>query len=215
MFGTREELTDLFNFNTSNNKFCCILQISNKCNIRCSCCYNEFLRNLSNADEILRPEVLEKIIKTCVERDIPMYTGVGEPFAWWEYTRDILIPMLNKYNSKYIISTNGLWGNDKQIIQEALTSNIKNMFISHDWWHNQSVPVEYINNILEAFKDSSTKVYIASIWNKAHPKGEYTYKYHDQIEFIWYDYGNQVNGNTILSHDREGNVKDYNLRGLV
>jgi len=206
MFGTREELSKFFNFNTQDNRFCCILQISHKCNIRCSCCYNKLLRDNAN-DNLLKPEALEKIIKYCTPKNIPMYTGVGEPFFWWDYTKNILVPMLNKYNSKYVISTNGLWGNNPKIIQEALNLNINTLFISHDWWHQQSVPTEYINNILDAFKDSSTKIYIASIYNQQHPQDEIIYKYHDQLTIHWWEFNNQVKDNIIFSHDENGNCQ--------
>jgi hypothetical protein len=137
-----------------------------------------------------------------------MYTGVGDPFAWWDYTRDYLIPLSKKYNAKLILSTNGLWGNNPVILKEALDADIDILCLSIDHWHRQFVPAEATNNIIAAFKDVSTKLYVQTVANAQHPRGETKVLYDDEIERIWYEYDNQADAQiNRLTHNKRGDLQ--------
>jgi organic radical activating enzyme len=208
MFEKLEYLKPFFNMDSDNYR-CCILQCSFNCNINCSCCYVE--RNLKRRKDRCPPHILEKVIKECSELDIPLYTGVGDPFAWWDYTRDYLIPYLHKYNAKGIISTNGLWGGNEQVLKEAIAANIDILILSVDPWHQQGVPIKNIENILTAFRESSTKIFVASIYEKEEDKEKQIIPYNDEIERIWYLMDHQnLDNHYLFTHNWNGKyMKSY------
>lgn len=199
MFGTKEDIIEYYNANNSDKYKVCVLQCSYKCNIDCKCCY--VAKDLKKSDYLMPSDKLEKVVKYCAENDFPMYTGSWEPMSTWEYTRDVLIPLCKKYNAKLIVSTNGLWGNNKKIIQEVVDSNIDMLYLSVDDFHK--VDYSSIENILTEFQHHKhTKVFIMTIEGHRVPV-----PFEGQILVHEFKFGKQYDDKQILfSHDREGNI---------
>lgn len=198
MFGTEQDIFDYYNKGTDKYK-CCVLQYSWKCNLNCECCFvADFLKK---SDFLMEPKNLEKVVKYCAENDYPMYTGSCEPMAVWDYTRDILIPMVKKYNAKLIVSSNGLWGSSPKIIKEVIDSKIDMLFLSVDSFHK--VPYTSIKNILTAFKDvEHTKVFIMTIKDYRVP-----IPYDDEVFIHEFIYGKQYDDEQILfTHNKNGEI---------
>ena len=176
MFGTYEDFQRLINWDFETGRSESLLFFCNSgCNIKCDICY-------FNIQKFKMPDnTAEKIISECAKENVTIFVNSGEPWYWWNYTRDFLIPLLNKYGGKYGLYTNGLWGRDEKIINETIKVKPQNIIISTDYWHQKNVPIEYVNNILEAFKDEPTYIFGASIYNDEHP-------YDESNKWLKYDY---------------------------
>ena len=204
MFGTFEELNEIISTNT--NTFAMFgLQYSLKCNIACPCCYD--LK--ADKSQILDDKNAEKWIKECGELGIGIFTIAGDPFANWDWFKNVFIPLCHKYNTKYLLSTNGLWGNNDKIIQEVIDLDVKAITLSVDWWHQQFVPLSSIYNIFSKLKDAKTKLFVSSVINNEHPIEEVCLQpYEDKITYITFDYINDRNLNhqNVFTHDFDGNI---------
>lgn len=205
MLGTIEELTEI----TSKNAFGCIamfgLQHSLKCNITCECCYDLKM----DKSKILNDSDAEKWIKECASLGIGIFTIAGDPFADWEWFKSFFIPMCHKYGTKYLLSTNGLWGNNDKIIQDVIDLKVKAITLSVDWWHQQFVPLSSIYNIISKLKDTETKLFVSSVVNEEHPEEEVCLQpYEEDITYIKFSYVNDRNLNyeNVFTHDYDGNI---------
>jgi hypothetical protein len=181
------------------------LSYNYKCNIKCKCCYDLDL----STDQYLENDDAEKWIKECAELDIAIFINAGEPFVNWKWYKNIFIPLCNKYNTKYIFSTNGFWGNDDVFIEDV-SKHVKNLTLSVDYWHQQWVPLKSIYNILTKLeKKNDIKVYISTVYDAEHPKEEVgLFPFEKNLTYIYYRYISDRwnNEDNIFTHDFHGNI---------
>src|SRR5215475_1427528 len=101
MFGTYENFQKLVHWNYETGKSeSLLLLVKSGCNINCDVCY------FKNQSFEMPKNICEKIIKEFSEANITIFINSGEPWFWWDYTKDFLIPTLNKYGGKYGLYTN-------------------------------------------------------------------------------------------------------------
>lgn len=181
-----------------------ILTCSYDCNIRCDCCFLNPVKPFMGK-RMLQKWALEKVVKWAVEHNYPMYTGSGEPFFWWDYTRDILLPVVKEYGGKLMMSSNGKFGENPEILSQAVNAGIEYLSLSVDPWHK--VSIEAVNNVIKAFKDTDTMVLISQITNPQFPIGTVRPVFYDLMVKI--DWPMDHNGNesqVMYGHDWDGNI---------
>lgn len=187
-----------------------ILHMFLECNVNCSICYVRHGGTYAaiHDGERLNDEALEKVVKYAAEHNQTLYTGTGEPFLFWnEYTKPKLIPLVKKYNAKCVISTNGLWGNNDEIIQDIINLEVPCICFSVDYWHK--VPLENINHAIEALSDSDvkTQIFMAQITDDKHPIGHIKPINYDRLLKVEFPLDRNSNSNQGMSfHDRDGNI---------
>jgi hypothetical protein len=191
---TSKKLKTFTNFGVQHNL---------KCNIRCACCYDLDQPTI----KVLNDKLLEPWIKECAELDIPAFLCAGEPFLYWDWIKDIFLPMCNQYETKYLISTNGYWGKNTNLCKEV-ADRVKNLTISVDWWHQQFIPKETVISLLEQLQFTPTKVFISTIVNTEHPAEEVNLPFDSSLMYLYFRYLNnrEENFRDAFTHDFEGNI---------
>jgi len=206
MFGTFEDIGNIFCHNSFGIFTAFGLQYNLGCNAKCACCYDLD----APTHNYLNNEDCERWIKECGERKIGVFIATGEPFLYWDWLKDFFIPLCNKHNVIYLISTNGYWGFDEKILQEIIDYKVTNITLSVDYWHQQFIPLSTIYNILKVYKDTKwPKIFISVTWDKEHPKEEvYLPPFERNLTII--DFIRVVdrwdNDKNIFTHDFNGNI---------
>lgn len=138
------------------------INISAKCNAECKhCCfscspYKEERLSDNEIWDIVNYGILNDEIKEIA------ITG-GEPFLYENLVCDIIKKVSNSGKIATCI-TNGFWGASKKIAREKLKKlcdiGLRVLTISCDDFHNEYVPIEFINNILMASFNLPIKISI-------------------------------------------------------
>lgn len=197
MFCTLQDYTDVvFSSKALENKrifACWSLAYNYKCNFSCRVCYDKD----KDTEQTLSLEDLERWTKECAEKDIGIIWDTGEPFLHLDFMKNIFIPLMEKYNAKYIIYTNGFWGDDDSILSYVM-SNVKFLSLSVDCFHAKFVKNSTYLKIIEAAKKSTiTKFMITQMdyerassksLKTAIPAGKVSLYIKDYDEDLYFDY---------------------------
>lgn len=186
-----------------------ILHMYDMCNLHCDCCYARGgIYKAVPSGTFLSDEALENVVKYSSEVGSCMFTGVGEPFLYWDdYTKPKLIPLLKKYGTKCVISTNGLWGNNDKIIDDIIKLEVECISFSIDFQHK--VPLENLNHAIERLSDNSvkTRIYMSQITNRDHPIGHVKPIKYEKMVKVEYPIGrNTDSGQGLMFHDANGKM---------
>jgi len=175
VFATRKEIDRLFGGGeVINPRKVFIFHCDYSCSINCEHC---LMNGVPVQKTRIRDEVARALIKLCSELDLYLYPVSGDPFTWLDYLEKFLLPTLNSFKCKRIISTNGIWGSDRRMIERAKLLDLQHLVLTVDRFHQRFVPVSAIDNILDAFKDHKTKVIVASVWAPDIPADEIKLRY--------------------------------------
>lgn len=185
-----------------------ILHMYTMCNLNCEVCYVKSSGSCLKNGQFLSDKALEKVVKWSAEHNQCLYTGTGEPFLFWnEYTKPKLVSLIKKYNAKCIISTNGFWGKNENIINDIISLEVPCICFSIDYYHK--VPIETINNAIEILSDKNvkTKIYMAQIVDDIHKIGHIKPINYDKlvkVEFPLNKNSSEDQGRSF--HDANGNI---------
>lgn len=176
-----------------------------KCNAACSVCYD-----LNKpTDKYVDDKYVEQWLKECAEKDILFWYGSGEPFLNYDWLKDFFIPCAKQYNAKYAICTNGFWGSTQVSIDKIKQLKVKNLVVSFDKYHQEFIPKEYVQNIVEDLSDEpDTNLYIGRLLDETaiiegNPFGEIE----DQIQFIsFFKSDKRIEETNTLTNDFDGNI---------
>ena len=177
MFATQNDIDETFGIVESywgkpkRDRRILIYHCDYHCNIQCEhCLITEKIR--TDFPGRIPDDIAERLIMEAGKNNLAVYPVSGDPWCWYDYLKNFLLPMCEKYNTRRLISTNGKWGEDPTLIKEALELPIQNLILTVDYYHQKHIPIQSINNILDAFKNHPTKVFIASCFTIQHPLSE-------------------------------------------
>lgn len=209
MIAEREWLKKYIGYDTNVTHPVLILHMYDMCNLNCDCCYvKEGIYKAIDSGVFLNKNALERVIMNAAKNNMCLFTGIGEPFLFWEeYTKPFLIPLLKRYNAKCVISTNGLWGNNDSIIDDIISLEVECIAFSIDSHHK--VPIENLNHAIERLSDNNvkTKIYMSQITDNEHPIGHIKPINYEKLVKVEYPLGKNVdNGQGLGFHNANGDI---------
>lgn len=209
MIAEKEWLKKYIGYDTNTTHPVTILHMYDMCNLQCSCCYvRQGCYMAIPSGTFLSDDALRNVVKESAERNQCIFTGIGEPFLFWDkYTKPKLLPLLKEYGAKCVISTNGLWGNNDDIIKDIISLEPECINFSIDYYHK--VPIESLNHAIEILSSDSvkTRIFMSQITDSEHPIGHIKPINYDKLVKVEYPLNRNSNSNQGLSfHDADGHI---------
>lgn len=136
------------------------LCITTKCNIKCSCCIQDYSATTMTAESVYNIINTIHSLKNIQRINI---TG-GEPFLEYELIKKIVL-FTNKINIKTSIITNASWCLSYKLTNEKIqflkNNGLDFIVISYDAYHAQFVEIDKIITLLDVLKENTinTKIY--------------------------------------------------------
>lgn len=159
------------------------INISGKCNAECRhCCFS---CSPYKEQELTENEIWESVNYGIANNEINeiAITG-GEPFLYENLVSNI-IKKVSESGKIVTCITNGFWGTSKKAAREKLEKlsglGLKVLTISCDDFHNEYVPIEYINNILSESFDLPIRISINMTVTKDKDGNELLFKLKDSL----------------------------------
>lgn len=134
----------------------CVFKITKRCNCACDCCIEN---SGPDADPLLMSdEIILEIFKQIRKEKFLINLQGGEPMLYPDKCT-FIGDLAHKSGRQLTLVTNGFWGDDPELI-EFVNKRLKPDFLllSIDYWHQQKIPVEYINNIARTLREETLLV---------------------------------------------------------
>ena len=144
------------------------LMYTNRCNCECDICG---LNCTPQNDEKMTVEEAKHYIDAAIKNNIRMigFTG-GEPLLYIHEIEELLKYAVEKGIKRTTLTTNCYWAKDINVTYNNLkilkNSGIDHIKVSCDRFHNGSIPLENIKNVLNVSNDIGLRVTLGCVVTK-------------------------------------------------